>query len=87
MFQGRSILDISSIVRKYLFIFSQEICGSEDFMCPACDYFCDYWQLNETCLHSKILYLFDNNATVFFAAFTSLWGRPMSLLVDFRFKK
>ena len=54
---------------------SQEICDSSAVpMCPACDHFCDYWQLNETCLHSKFLYLFDNGSTVFFAVFMSLWA-------------
>ena len=53
---------------------SQEICGSSALMCPACDHFCDYWTLNETCLHSKIMYLFDNGSTVFFAIFMSIWA-------------
>ncbi len=44
-------------------------------MCPACDHFCDYWELKETCLHSKIMYLFDNESTVFFAIFMSFWGK------------
>jgi hypothetical protein len=56
--------------------FSNEICNSEEntLMCPACDYFCDYWELKETCLYSKFLFLFDNGCTVFFAVFMSLWG-------------
>ena len=55
---------------------SQEICdkGGDTFMCPACDHFCDYWRLNETCLHAKTLFLFDNGATIFFAIFMSIWG-------------
>lgn len=55
---------------------SIEICesGHSTFMCPVCDHFCDYWKLNETCLHSKILNLFDNGSTVFFAVFTSIWA-------------
>ena len=43
-------------------------------ICPACDNFCNYWSLSETCLHSKIMYLFDNESTVFFAVFMSFWG-------------
>ena len=56
---------------------SQEICNSNSstLMCPMCDYFCDFWPLNETCLHSKILSLFDNGSTVFFAVFMSFWGK------------
>lgn len=55
---------------------SREICemGNSTFMCPVCDHFCDYWRLNETCLHSKTLSLFDNGSTVFFAMFMSIWG-------------
>ncbi len=56
---------------------SLEICegeSSEALMCPACDHFCDYWKLNETCLHSKILSLFDNGSTVIFAVFMSVWA-------------
>ena len=44
-------------------------------MCPACDKFCDFWELKETCFHSKIMYLFDNESTVFFSVFMSFWGK------------
>jgi len=44
-------------------------------MCPTCDHFCDYWKLEETCLHAKVTYLFDNSTTVFFAIFMSFWGK------------
>ncbi|XP_059080629.1 anoctamin-1-like [Tigriopus californicus] len=54
---------------------SQDICTMSDIrICPACDHFCDYWSLDETCLHSKIMYLFDNETTVFFAIFMSFWA-------------
>ena len=65
---------------------SQEICSSDDSMCPLCDvkkvaqnsnYIdvnCKYWKLKETCRHSQILSLFDNGSTVFFAVFMSIWG-------------
>ncbi|MCL4122986.1 UNVERIFIED_CONTAM: hypothetical protein GTU68_041731, partial [Idotea baltica] len=42
-------------------------------MCPLCDV-CDYWDLQETCFHSKFTYLVDNPATVFFACFMSFWA-------------
>lgn len=55
---------------------SQDICKMENVsICPPCDNFCDYWILQETCLHSKIMYLFDNETTVFFAVFMSFWGK------------
>lgn len=43
-------------------------------MCPLCDKFCDYWDLQDTCFHSKVTYLFDNYTTVFFAVFMSVWA-------------
>ncbi|XP_069685470.1 anoctamin-5-like isoform X2 [Periplaneta americana] len=55
---------------------SQDICNTHlnITMCPTCDYFCDYWDLEETCLHAKVTYLFDNPTTVFFAIFMSFWA-------------
>jgi hypothetical protein len=46
-------------------------------MCPICDYWCDYWDLSDTCLHARITYLFDNATTVFFAIFMSFWGKSV----------
>ncbi|XP_041351905.1 anoctamin-4-like isoform X2 [Gigantopelta aegis] len=43
-------------------------------MCPLCDKRCSYWQLKRSCLYSRITYLFDNEATVAFAAFMALWA-------------
>ena len=35
---------------------------------------------------SQLTYLFDNEATVFFACFMSLWGKYLHLLLSFKFK-
>lgn len=43
-------------------------------MCPLCNDWCNYWDLQETCAHARITYLFDNSTTVFFAIFMSFWG-------------
>lgn len=43
-------------------------------MCPQCDKTCDYWRLNETCTLTRVTYLFDNSATIFFAIFMSIWS-------------
>lgn len=43
-------------------------------MCPQCDKFCDYWNLIDACTYAKITHLFDNNLTVFFAFFMSIWS-------------
>lgn len=55
---------------------SEDICNKQlDIkMCPLCDYFCDYWSLDETCLHARVTYLFDNGTTVFFAIVMSFWA-------------
>ncbi|XP_071829205.1 anoctamin-4-like isoform X4 [Apostichopus japonicus] len=55
-----------------------EICDTEGvgslLMCPLCNERCDYWHLSSSCFYSKLTYLFDNGATVFFACFMSLWA-------------
>uniref|UniRef100_T1JP88 Anoctamin n=1 Tax=Strigamia maritima TaxID=126957 RepID=T1JP88_STRMM len=58
------------------FIPSKEVCefGQNITMCPVCDLLCDYWKLNQTCIHTKITYLFDNPATLVFAVFMSFWS-------------
>ena len=55
---------------------SQDICSNDMKikMCPLCDYWCDYWDLKDTCTHAKITYLIDNPTTVFFAIFMSFWA-------------
>ncbi|XP_071549184.1 anoctamin-1-like isoform X2 [Panulirus ornatus] len=55
---------------------SNDICNKHlnITMCPLCDHFCDYWNLEETCFHAKFTYLVDNPATIFFTAFMSLWA-------------
>lgn len=44
-------------------------------LCPLCDKACTYQKLGDSCLFSKLTYLFDNPATVFFAIFMSFWGK------------
>ncbi|KAH8357617.1 hypothetical protein KR200_004824 [Drosophila serrata] len=72
---------------------SKEICneyGTGNItLCPLCDKACSYQQLSESCLFSRLTYLFDNPSTVFFAIFMSfwattfleLWKRKQSVLV------
>ena len=58
-------------------IAAKEICeGSMTnvTMCPICDTFCDYWKLRDACQEEQLKNLFDNEATVFFALFMSIWG-------------
>lgn len=44
-------------------------------MCPLCDRKCDYWMLRDTCQYSRLSNLFDNDLTVIFAIFISLWSK------------
>ncbi|XP_078488512.1 anoctamin-5 isoform X3 [Ciona intestinalis] len=60
---------------------SQEICdetyptyAGNLTMCPLCDEDCSYWKLKTSCLAARITYVFDNEATMFFAIFMSLWA-------------
>uniref|UniRef100_A0A914DUI3 Anoctamin n=1 Tax=Acrobeloides nanus TaxID=290746 RepID=A0A914DUI3_9BILA len=43
-------------------------------MCPICDLYCDFTHLNSSCTYSKITYVFDNWATIFFAGLMSIWA-------------
>lgn len=58
---------------------SNDIChGSDDsvsqeLLCPACEKYCDFIPLNNTCLYSKATYVFDNYATIGFTIIMSLW--------------
>ncbi|CAG9782709.1 unnamed protein product [Diatraea saccharalis] len=75
-----SIVGLICVIYSAATIFSnkpsEEVCkyNSSIKMCPLCDYFCDYWDLRDTCLQSRITYLFDNSTTVFFAIFMSFWA-------------
>ncbi|XP_076687258.1 anoctamin-4 isoform X2 [Andrena cerasifolii] len=57
---------------------SKEICDSNVAgnitLCPLCDEACAYQKLGDSCIFSKLTYLFDNPATVFFAIFMSFWA-------------
>ncbi|XP_055540027.1 anoctamin-5-like isoform X2 [Wyeomyia smithii] len=54
---------------------SQDICNDNGtIMCPQCDAKCDYWYLNTTCTTSQLAYIFDNNFTIVFAVFMSIWA-------------
>ena len=44
------------------------------YMCPLCDKRCSYFLLNINCLYAKVTHFFDNEATLFFAAFMSVWA-------------
>ncbi|XP_050091093.1 anoctamin-4-like [Anopheles aquasalis] len=54
---------------------SLEICSDNStIMCPQCDGNCDYWYLNSTCSISKFAHVFDNNVTILFSVFMSIWA-------------
>ncbi|CAD5217865.1 unnamed protein product [Bursaphelenchus xylophilus] len=56
---------------------SQQICNANSsnvLMCPICTNYCDYTPLSASCTYSKITYVFDNSATILFAAVMSIWA-------------
>ncbi|CAD5213080.1 unnamed protein product [Bursaphelenchus okinawaensis] len=57
---------------------SNQICNKNEagkvLMCPICTKFCDFTPLSASCLYSKITYIFDNSATILFAAIMSIWA-------------
>ncbi|CAH1180912.1 unnamed protein product [Phyllotreta striolata] len=53
---------------------SRDICSRNITMCPRCDKYCDYWNLQDGCTYAKIQHVIDNPATIFFAVFMSFWG-------------
>ncbi|CAK9298490.1 unnamed protein product [Gordionus sp. m RMFG-2023] len=59
------------------FVPIKEICDKNGIgnltMCPLCDA-CTFWKLYDSCLYSKLTYLFDNPATIAFAVFMSFWS-------------
>lgn len=70
------LLILTILVCRLPYFSSHDICKAPDDikMCPLCDHWCDYWDLKETCIYSRITYLIDNPTTVFFAVFMSFWA-------------
>lgn len=56
---------------------SKEVCATNNtmIMCPTCDEQCDYWELKETCIYSRLSNLIDNSLTVIFGISVSVWGK------------
>ncbi|EGD76913.1 hypothetical protein PTSG_08258 [Salpingoeca rosetta] len=50
-----------------------QVCQSNVTMCAVCDT-CEKWQLNSSCTAAEATYIFDNEATIAFAFFMSLWA-------------
>uniref|UniRef100_A0AC34RTB4 Anoctamin n=1 Tax=Panagrolaimus sp. JU765 TaxID=591449 RepID=A0AC34RTB4_9BILA len=58
---------------------SNDICSSYGAaanisICPSCEKNCDPIPLTGSCAYSKLTYVFDNHATIFFAAVMSIWA-------------
>lgn len=54
--------------------YANEICQSNEPVCPQCDTNCDFWYLRDACVYARFSHLFDNNFTIFFTVFMSFWG-------------
>ncbi|XP_028406726.1 anoctamin-4-like isoform X2 [Dendronephthya gigantea] len=56
----------------------KEICDQANerlfYMCPQCDRHCSFYSLTTNCHYSRFAHLFDNEATVFFSVFMSIWA-------------
>uniref|UniRef100_A0AC35U007 Anoctamin n=1 Tax=Rhabditophanes sp. KR3021 TaxID=114890 RepID=A0AC35U007_9BILA len=56
----------------------QDICTqnklSHQYVCPSCDTYCDYTQLNDSCLYARLTYIVDNFGTAIFAFGMSIWA-------------
>eukprot|EP00045_Choanoeca_perplexa_P014511 m.171086 g.171086 ORF g.171086 m.171086 type:complete len:1079 (-) comp16700_c1_seq1:61-3297(-) len=52
---------------------TKELCDSDFVICGACDS-CNQWELKDSCLAYQVLYIFDNEATVAYAFFMSIWA-------------
>ena len=66
--------------------YRQEVCNNETdkyagnyTMCPECEIYCPYWKLKKACMLSRVAYVFDNYATVFFSLLMSIWGKLVVL--------
>ena len=77
-----SVDSTNNVVRYESFRLKVETCQvrlTAILMCPLCNDVCAYWKLGESCVYSKVSYLFDNYATCFFAIFMSIWGKIILL--------
>lgn len=72
------IVFLYGCITMFDYVPSNEICNATAagglVMCPLCDKRCNYWKLEKSCTYSRVTYLFDNPATVFFAIFMCLWA-------------
>ena len=58
------------------FIPSKDICNGKEsyYMCPLCDKNCSFWSLDVSCKYARYSHVFDNEGTLFFAGFVSIWA-------------
>ena len=69
---------IYGVVSSFDFAPVNDACRKDDYtfyMCPLCDRICSYYLLSKDgCLFARATRFFDNEATLFFALFMSLWA-------------
>lgn len=59
---------------------SNQICNDADkqggamLICPICNTYCDFTRLSQSCLYSKIAYIFDNFGAVLYGAVVAIWA-------------
>ncbi|XP_032221070.1 anoctamin-3 isoform X2 [Nematostella vectensis] len=69
---------IYGIAQSTIFPPVKDICNkayeAEFYMCPLCDKQCPYWSLVVNCPYAIWVHAFDNDSTVVFAIFMSIWA-------------
>ncbi|XP_065175071.1 anoctamin-7-like [Sycon ciliatum] len=77
---GAQVCNLEGLNRSSSLCHNSSLLGPNDLqcrdvlMCPLCDSDCDYWLYSSACTYSRATLIFDNPATVFFAAFMALWA-------------
>lgn len=56
---------------------SKDVCQSKLILCPYCEHYslCPFVPLKTECSFSRLGFLLDNPANVFFSMFMSVWGK------------
>ncbi|XP_068760647.1 anoctamin-4-like [Montipora capricornis] len=56
----------------------EDVCNESNerlfYMCPLCDAQCPYWSLTSSCYYAVVAHALDNDLTVAFAIFMSVWA-------------
>ena len=72
------VVFLYGVINAYNFQPVKDVCDEANerlfYMCPLCDKQCPYWSLVSSCNFARAAYSFDNDSTVAFAIFMSVWA-------------